>query len=62
VGAILVNLNPAYRSLELEYALTQSQVSLLVCARGLRQADYVTMVRMAIAELGLEQEVHIKTA
>ncbi|MDP1857264.1 MAG: AMP-binding protein [Gemmatimonadaceae bacterium] len=44
VGAILVNINPAYRSSELEYALTQSGVSLLVLARGFRSADYVGMV------------------
>ena len=44
VGAILVNINPAYRSSELEYALKQSGVSLLVLARGFRSADYVGMV------------------
>jgi fatty-acyl-CoA synthase len=41
IGAILVNVNPAYRTDELEYALTQSGVSLLVLARGFRQSDYV---------------------
>ena len=40
VGAILVNINPAYKSVELEYALRQSGVSLLVLARGFRQSDY----------------------
>ena len=44
VGAILVNINPAYRSSELEYALKQSGVSLLVLARGFRSSDYVGMV------------------
>ncbi len=44
IGAILVNINPAYRPAELEYALTQSGVSLLVLARGFRQADYVAML------------------
>ncbi|MBV9546789.1 MAG: AMP-binding protein, partial [Chloroflexi bacterium] len=44
VGAILVNVNPAYKPAELEYALRQSGVSLLVLARGFRQADYVTML------------------
>jgi fatty-acyl-CoA synthase len=34
VGAILVNINPAYKAAELEYALRQSGVSLLVLARG----------------------------
>ena len=44
VGAILVNINPSYRSSELEYALKQSGVSVLVLARGFRSADYVGMV------------------
>jgi fatty-acyl-CoA synthase len=45
VGAILVNVNPAYRVHELEYALKHSGVSTLVLAKQFRQADYVAMVR-----------------
>ena len=45
MGAVLVNVNPAYRLHELEYALNQSGVSTLVLARRFRQADYVEMVR-----------------
>ena len=37
VGAILVNVNPAYRMHELEYALKQSGVSTLVMARAFRE-------------------------
>ncbi len=44
IGAILVNVNPAYKSAELEYALTQSGVSLLVLSRGFRQTDYVALL------------------
>jgi fatty-acyl-CoA synthase len=44
IGAILVNINPAYRTTELAYALAQSGVSFLVLARGFRQADYVHML------------------
>ncbi len=44
IGAILVNINPAYRTAELEYALNQSGVSLLILARGFRQADYAGML------------------
>ena len=40
IGAILVNLNPSYREHELEYALRQSGCSLLVHARGFKDADY----------------------
>jgi fatty-acyl-CoA synthase len=45
MGAILVNVNPAYRTHELEYALKQSGVSTLILAKGFRQADYVEMLR-----------------
>ena len=44
IGAILVNINPAYKAGELEYALHKSGVSLLCLARGFRQADYVAML------------------
>jgi fatty-acyl-CoA synthase len=45
IGAILVNINPAYRTAELEYVLQQSGVSLLILARGFRSSDYAAMVR-----------------
>jgi len=44
IGAILVNVNPSYRTAELEYALVQSAVSLLLTARGWKQADFVAMI------------------
>ena len=44
VGAILVNINPAYKTSELQYVLTQSGISLLIHARAFRASDYVTMV------------------
>src|SRR5205085_3456028 len=47
IGAILVNINPAYQTPELQYALTQSGVSILLHARGFRQNDYAAMLREA---------------
>ena len=44
VGAITVNINPAYRLRELEYALQQSGVSILIAARRFRDGDYVAML------------------
>lgn len=44
VGAILVNVNPAYRRHELDYALRKSGVSVLVSARSFRQTDYLEML------------------
>jgi len=44
IGAILVNINPAYKTAELEYALNQSGTSILILARAFRTADYVAML------------------
>ncbi len=44
MGGILVNINPAYRTSELEYALNQSGISFLVLAAGFRQTDYRAML------------------
>ena len=44
IGAILVNINPAYKSTELRYALKQSGVKLLLLAQGFRGADYVALL------------------
>ena len=44
IGAILVNINPAYKTSELRYALVQSGTSLLIHARAFRTSDYVQMV------------------
>jgi fatty-acyl-CoA synthase len=44
VGAILVNINPAYRSHELEYVLHQSGVRLLFSASAFKSSDYAAMV------------------
>ncbi len=44
VGAILVNVNPAYKTTELQHALVKVGVKLLVHSRGFRQTDYRAMV------------------
>src|ERR1700733_14637750 len=51
VGAILVNVNPAYRLRELEYALKQSGVSVLVTARSFRKTDYLAILIALAPEL-----------
>ena len=43
-GVILVNINPAYRSHELAYALRQSGVRVLVSAESFKTSDYRAMV------------------
>src|SRR5579859_6315627 len=44
IGAILVNINPAYKTAELAYALQQSGASVLLLARAFRTSDYVAML------------------
>src|SRR5258707_11862673 len=44
IGAILVNINPAYRLHELEYALNQSGCAALVTAQRFRTTDYIAML------------------
>jgi fatty-acyl-CoA synthase len=44
LGVILVNINPAYRTSELEYALRQSGCRMLVAATEFKTSDYVAMV------------------
>ncbi|MEU8777618.1 AMP-binding protein [Streptomyces sp. NPDC048606] len=44
IGAILVTVNPAYRSHELEYVLRQSGARLLVAAPRFKTSDYAAMI------------------
>jgi fatty-acyl-CoA synthase len=44
IGAILVTVNPAYKTTELEYALNKAGVSVLVLAAKFRKSDYVAML------------------
>ncbi|HVQ49302.1 MAG TPA: AMP-binding protein, partial [Mycobacterium sp.] len=44
IGAILVNINPAYRTHELAYVLKQSGVRTLISATSFKTSDYVGMV------------------
>ncbi|MDU9031662.1 AMP-binding protein [Pseudomonas corrugata] len=51
IGVILVNINPAYRSSELEYVLKQSGCQWLVCAGAFKTSDYHSMVQTLAPEL-----------
>jgi fatty-acyl-CoA synthase len=61
-GVILVNINPAYRSHELRFALRQSGVRLLVSAESFKTSDYRAMVDEVRADLpALEDVVYLGT-
>ena len=57
-GAILVNINPAYRTSEVEYALTQSGCRLLVSAPSFKTSDYRAMLT-EVAPPTLEETVFL---
>jgi fatty-acyl-CoA synthase len=44
IGAILVNLNPAYGTVEFEHALRQSGCSTLFMSKGFRDRDYLAVL------------------
>ncbi|MEC5182104.1 AMP-binding protein [Arthrobacter sp. CG_A4] len=50
VGAILVNVNPAYRSHELEFVVKQNGMRMLVAAPSDKNSDYTGMARQALVE------------
>ncbi|KTT15821.1 MULTISPECIES: AMP-binding protein [Pseudomonas] len=62
VGAILVNVNPAYRVGELEYVLRQSGCSWLVCADAFKHSDYHAMVQALVPELATAAPGQISSA
>jgi fatty-acyl-CoA synthase len=49
-GLILVNINPAYRPAELEYALAKVGCSALVLASSFKTSNYVEMIRGLVPE------------
>lgn len=51
LGVILVNINPAYRSSELEYVLKQSGCQWLICAGSFKSSDYHGMLQALVPEL-----------
>jgi len=58
IGAIQVNINPAYRRDELAYALRQSGCRMLVAARRFKTSDYAGMIADVRGECAeLEQVV-----
>jgi fatty-acyl-CoA synthase len=50
-GLILVNINPAYRTHELEYALNKVGCKALILAASFKSSDYIGMIRSVAPEL-----------
>ena len=62
IGAILVNINPAYQTSELDYALNTAGVKALVTARQFRGSDYVGMLNSLAPELATSRPGSLRAA
>ena len=63
IGAILVNINPAYRTHELAYVLDQSGLRTLVSATSFKSSDYAAMVdEVRPAASALQEVIFLGTA
>ena len=62
VGLILVNINPAYRVAELEYALNKVACKALVTMARFKTSDYVGMLRELAPELNSAQPGDLQSA
>jgi fatty-acyl-CoA synthase len=63
IGAILVNVNPAYRTHEFSYAVNQSGMRMLVAAESFKTSDYRAMVEETAADCPtLERVIYIGTS
>jgi fatty-acyl-CoA synthase len=61
-GLILVNINPAYRVSEVEYALNKVECKALVMARSHKTSDYLAMLRELAPELEDTAAGHLTAA
>ncbi|RYB89009.1 AMP-binding protein [Nocardioides glacieisoli] len=60
VGAVLVNVNPSYRTHELAYVVNQSGMRMLVSATSFRTSDYRAMIQETADQLDtLQRVVHL---
>ncbi len=62
IGAVLVNINPAYRPAELEYVLKQSDAKLLVTIDRFKTSDYVEMISGLLPELAGSRPCELTSA
>jgi len=62
IGAILVNVNPAYRTHEFVYAVNQSGLRLLIAAESFKTSDYRSMIEETAPQTpGLERVIYLGT-
>ena len=62
VGAVLVNINPAYRAAELEHALRAARVQTLFLIPAFKTSNYVERVRQLCPELESQKPGELSVA
>jgi len=55
IGVILVNINPAYRLSELEYALNKVECKALITADSFKTSDYIAMIQKLAPEIEIAE-------
>jgi fatty-acyl-CoA synthase len=61
IGAIMVNINPAYRTYELEYVLKQAEIQTLIIQGRFKTSDYVGMFYEACPEAYESRAGHLNS-
>jgi len=61
IGAIMVNINPAYRTYELEYVLKQAEIQTVIVQDRFKTSDYIGMFREACPEVDTSRPGHLET-
>ena len=56
VGAVLVTINPAYKSHELKYVLEQSDAAALFMTEGVGEANFIQILQGAVSDLSQDDE------
>jgi fatty-acyl-CoA synthase len=62
VGAVLVNINPAYRAHELEYVLNQADITTLILTNQFKSSNYFDLLAEVCPELGSCQPGELKSS
>ncbi|NRA87955.1 MAG: AMP-binding protein [Rhizobiales bacterium] len=62
IGLILVNINPAYRLTELEYALNKVECKALILAPQFKSSNYIEMIQTLIPELEQSESTKFTSA
>jgi fatty-acyl-CoA synthase len=62
VGAVLVNVNPAYRALELEYVLQQADITTLVLTDRYKTSDYFDLLKEICPEVERDTAGELRVA